>query len=418
MKDVYTVAIIGVGCRGGDTYGRIMNEYNGRYKIVALCDISTERLERFSKEFGVEKENLFTDENEFFKVRRADVLVIGTQDKDHYRQALKAFKLKYDVLLEKPITDKKRECIKLLKAQKKSGSKTAVGHVLRYSPSFMKVKELLESGKIGRLVAINALERVIYWHQAHSFVRGHWRNSNTSCAMILAKCCHDLDLLQYYAKSKCKTISSIGDLVHFKKENAPEGATERCLDCPHCSTCPYSAKKFYIDDYIRDGMPKMVFFNALVNPPHTIERLENALRTGPYGRCVYFCDNNVVDHQLVNMEFENGVKASLTMTGFTADGCRRYNFFGTHGEILLDGQTGYVELKLFTGEVEKYDIKVLDENGYGHAGGDFGLVTQLTKSLDGDEDMATTLTASIESHLMGILAEKSRIKGGKCLKIH
>ena len=419
MGKIYTVAIIGVGARGADAYGWQINDAKDRFNIVALCDLRQERLERYGNRWNVPENARFTDENEFFKEKRADLLLVSTQDKDHVRHCLKGFALGYDIMTEKPLTDKKEECEMLLDAQKKSGKKALVCHVLRYAPAFVKAAEIINSGAIGKLVAINALERVGYWHQAHSYVRGNWRNTNSSAPMILAKCCHDLDLLQYYAKSKCESISSVGDLVYFKKENAPEGAAERCTDCKYVDTCPYSAKHIYIDVWHNRNCPTDIWpYNVVSTPPHTEEKLYESIKTGPYGRCVYHCDNNVVDHQLTTMTFENGVKATLTMTGFTAPGGRRYHFHCTLGELVLDELESRLTIQKYGEEVQAIDLAELDDGGYAHGGGDYFLIQTLYDVLEGNVSAATSFDASIESHLMGIYAEESRLQGGKLMQVH
>ena len=411
---IYTVAILGVGARGADIYGRILMTQPEKFKICALCDLREERLSVFSKEFGVDKENLFTSEEEFFKEKRADVLLITTQDADHVRHAIKAFEVGYDILVEKPLTDNKRECKKLLAAQKKYNKKALVCHVLRYAPAFVKAYEVIERGEIGDLVSIEALERVGYWHQAHSFVRGNWRSTKYTAPMILAKCCHDLDLLQYYAKSKCKTISSVGSLKLFRAENAPEGAARRCTECKYIDTCPYSAKKIYIDMWHSEGAPVDTWpYNIITQAPLDENKLQKAIENTPYGRCVYFCDNNVVDHQTTQITFENGIKASLNMTGFTANGGRRINFFGTIGELILEEESNTLLLKKFGKSPEVIEITVKETGGYQHGGGDVYLIEELYNTLEGKDNPATTLEASVESHLMGIYAEKSRLHGGK-----
>ena len=422
----YSVAIIGVGARGANVYGRLLMQFPKRFRIVALCDVREQRLESFGKEFGVAVENRFTDEDEFFKEKRADLLVIATQDSDHVRHCLKAFEKGYDILMEKPITEKKEECEAVLKAQEKSGCKALICHVLRYAPAFLTVAELIDSGAIGRLVAIDALERVTYWHQAHSYVRGNWRTTKETAPMILAKCCHDLDLIQYYAKSKCKSVSSVGELTFFNKANQPEGAADRCLQCKYVETCPYSAKVLYLDRWKKAYSPEDYWpYNVVVSAPVTEEKLTNALRSGPYGRCVFACDNDVVDHQLTLMSFENGVKATLTMTAFTTDDKsdlyglgRRMNFHGTLGEIILDELEDAVELMVFGQEKQVFKINALGDNGYGHGGGDFYLIKELCDMLDGNAKASTSLTASIESHLMGICAEESRLKDGVRVLVH
>lgn len=422
MCKIYTVAIIGAGGRGGDAYGNIIHTQKDKFKIVALCDLKKERMERFGEKFGVAAENRFTDENEFFAVKRADVLVIATQDKDHVRQAVKAFSLGYDVLLEKPISSEKDELEKLIAAQKKYGKKALVCHVLRYAPAFMKAAELIDEGAIGKLVAINALERVTFWHQAHSYVRGNWRKAEDTSPMIMAKCCHDLDLLQYYAGAKCKTISSVGDIAFFKRENAPEGCAERCVNCKYKDSCSYSAKKIYLDWWVVQGKKEDVWpFNIIAEAPLTQEKIEKAIETGPYGRCVFACDNDVVDHQIVEMQFENGVKAELTMTGFTKLCGRRITFFGTQGNITLDESENKIMVDKFTldeNDSETIQINVLNENGYGHGGGDYGIVNTLYDILEGKTSNRTSLEESVESHLMAIAAEESRVQGGKLIEIH
>ena len=419
MGKIYTVAIIGVGARGADAYGWQIHDAKDRFKIVALCDLREERLERYSKKFEVPQDALFTDENEFFKEKRADLLLVATQDKDHVGHCLKGFALGYDIMTEKPLTDNKQECEMLLEAQKKSGCKALVCHVLRYAPAFVKAAEILNSGVIGKLVAINALERVAYWHQAHSYVRGNWRNTNSSAPMILAKCCHDLDLLQYYANSKCTSIASMGDLSYFTKENAPEGCAERCCDCKYVKSCPYSAERIYIDVWKQRDCPIDIWpYNVLTTPPITEEKLREALQNGPYGRCVYHCDNNVVDHQLTTMTFANGVKATLTMTGFTAPGGRRYQFHCTLGELVLDETEGRLTIHKYGEDAENINLAQLEDSGYAHGGGDVFLIKTLYDVLEGTAAAATSFDASIESHLMGICAEESRLEGGKLVRIH
>ena len=426
QEKLYTVAIIGVGARGGNVYGRLMCQFPNRFRIVALCDKRQERLDAFGAEFQVDEKLRFADEEEFFKEKRADLLVIATQDKDHVEHCLKAFERGYDILMEKPITDKKEECKAVLSAQKKYGCKALICHVLRYAPAFLKVAELIDDGKIGRLVAINSLERVTYWHQAHSYVRGNWRTTKETAPMILAKCCHDLDLIQYYAKSKCKSVSSVGGLTYFTPENAPKDSAKRCTDCKLVESCPYSAKKLYIDRWKKAYSPEDYWpYNVLVAAPVTEEKLWDALKNGPYGRCVFACDNDVVDHQLTQMSFENGVKACLTMTAFTTDDQselyglgRRMTFHGTLGEIILDELDDSVCLQVFGQAKQVFKINALGDMGYGHGGGDFYLIKELCDMLDGNSNSSTSLEASIESHLMGIYAEESRLQDGKLLYIH
>lgn len=412
----FTVAILGCGNRGGDTYGNLLTE-SGKFTVAALCDRDKARLAYYGARFGGE---MFSDEEEFFAKKRADVLVVATMDRDHVRQGIRGLELGYDLLLEKPISDSKEECEALLAAQKRSGGKVLVCHVLRYAPAFVLVEKLLRAGKIGQLVEIQALEQVAYWHMAHSFVRGNWRRRDETAPMILAKCCHDLDLLQFYAGSRAKTVSSVGDLAYFKPENAPLGAQKRCLTCPLVETCPYSAKRIYIDTWKEGGCKPSIWPHIQITSayPLTEKALYEALETGPYGRCVYACDNDVVDHQLVEIAFENGVKATLTMMGFTAGCGRIMRFHGTLGEIVLDELGDTVRLLPFGGKEEVYSISALGAVDSGHGGGDAGLCNMLYEVLSGGGTEGTSLAASIESHLMAFAAEDSRKMGGACISVH
>ena len=417
MSKIFTVAIIGVGGRGGYAYGTLMADMPDKFKISALCDINTEKLSYFAGKFGVPSDGLFTNEVTFFEKKRADALIISTQDKDHVRHAKLAFNLGYDILIEKPITSDKEELEELLALGEKTGCKALVCHVLRYAPAYTKIAELIEGGKIGRLVCINAIEQVGYLHQSQSFVRGSWRRESDSAPMILAKCSHDLDLIQYYIGSTCETLSSVGELSYFKEENAPQGAADRCLECRYADTCHYSAKTYYLDAWMRQRT-EVYPYNVVCHAPITEERMVESLKHGPYGRCVYKCDNDVVDHQLTQMTFKNGVKASLTMIGFTRHCGRRFEFFGTDGQITLDEVRGFIRVSPF-GEAE-HEIKISDLTPEGtiHGGGDLGLVLALYDTLSGHATEQTSLTRSAESHLIGIAAEHSRKLGGALVNVH
>lgn len=415
----FSVAILGGGSRGLDTYANFMNK-TGHFDIVAVCDVRPVRLELAHEEYNVKKENCFLKEEEFFKEKRADVLVIATQDQDHVRQAIKALELGYDVLLEKPITPKKEECLALLDAQKKYNHKVVVCHVLRYAPVYLHVAKLINDGVIGKLIDIHAIEQVSFWHIAHSFVRGNWRNSDTTSPMILAKCCHDMDLLQFYANSKCKTVSSIGSLSFFKKENQPKDASNRCQTCKYIDTCPYSAKYVYVQRWKNAKCPETMWPQNVVCTEHplTEEKIIKAYESNDYGRCVFDCDNNVVDHQETNILFENGVTANLCMTGFTGSNGRIYKFHGTYGEIDLDEERRELIIKRYAQKDEVITFSQLPDVTGGHGGGDMGLVNAFYQALLSQENLCTTLESSIESHLMAFAAEESRLHDGEMIVLH
>lgn len=406
------VSCIGLGHRGFG-YLEEMQKYPDVFEIVSLCETNEVRLNQGKEKFGVKPEMCFKDENDFFKTKISDLVIVSTQDQQHVGHAIKALRLGCDVLCEKPISNRESECRKLLKVQQETGKNVFVCHVLRYSPAFFTVKKMIDDGEIGRLIMIDSIENVGFYHQAHSFVRGNWRNSIETSPMVIAKCCHDLDLLTWYAKSKCKSISSIGELTYFKKENQPEGAASRCLNCKFKETCPYSAYSIYMiekhgqREYITDERPV------------TDEAVMKALENGPYGRCVFECDNNVVDHEITMMTFENGIQANLRFTAFTKHIARCMKFYGTKAELILDEENEQIILKPF-GPKEQTIIPVqtLNVRGYNHGGGDTGIIIALRDfySGNGRNDMST-LEASTESHLMGFAAEKSRVHGGKVIQI-
>lgn len=410
MGKVFKVACIGLGHRGM-CYLERMFEQKEHYEVVAVCDKNHERVEIAKEEFGLKEDACFYDEESFFQKKRGDVLIVATQDRDHVPHCLKALKLGYDILCEKPISGLKSEVEELMAAERIYKKKIFVCHVLRFAPAFDKVKEQIDSGVIGDLVLVDSIENVGFRHQAHSFVRGNWRNSDETSPMILAKCCHDLDLLVWYIGSKCDSLSSMGDLRYFKKENQPKGASDRCQNCIYRGKCVYDAYRVYLKDQFWGR--KMITDVR----PITDEAIKDALDKGPYGRCVFACDNNVVDNETTVMHFQNGVNANLRMTAFTYRGGRIMKFYGTLGEIDLDEERGFIEIMPFGKEVERIEISTLVDAVSGHGGGDDGLVKAFYEYLVSDKEGGTTLEASIESHLMAFTAEESRLAGGKLLKV-
>ncbi len=434
MNKIFTVSILGCGSRGREAYGNNFYLLPDKFKITCLCDINPKQIEIAKSSWGVADENCFLSPEEFLKEKRSDALVIATQDRDHVDMCIRALELGYDVLLEKPITPIKEDLYRLLDAQKKYGGKVVVCHVLRYAPAFVKIKELLDSGVIGKTVCIDWIEQVAYWHIAHSFVRGNWHSEQQTSPMILAKCCHDLDLLQYYAESKCETVFSFGDVVFFNRENQPKGASDRCQNCKYKDECVYSAERLYVakrefdfdrieqlpkdkDDARKQGWP----FNVVdLSRPITTESIRNAYENSDYGKCVFACDNDVVDYQTVSMKFANGIVANLTMTGFTQFPGRKMTFHGTLGEIEMDEENDYIRVSRYGKGTETLSVKQLMRDAvkedFGHGGGDVMLVRDFYNALCGNE-LETTLERSVESHLMGLAAEESR-KTGQACKVH
>ncbi len=421
MSTPITFAICGCGARGLDAYAPYQRQHPEEMKIVAGADVRPERLALLRERYSVPPERCFdSDEALLAQPRLADVMIVATQDRQHVSAALKALDKGYHVLLEKPISPDLAQCRALLDKARETGRAVVVCHVLRYTKFYAALKDLLDRGEVGKVETIDATEHVAYWHQAHSFVRGNWRNDRETSPMILQKSCHDMDILRWLAGEPCLKVQSFGSLDHFKAENAPEGAALRCLDgCACKDACPYDAEKIYITDPrtgIRGrgaGWP----CGVLASEPNE-EKIWDALRTGPYGRCVFHCDNNVVDHQTVSLEFANHIYATFTMTAFTQDCHRSIKVTGSQGEIEGDMEQNVLHLRRFGRPEETIDLR--EEGGAysGHGGGDFGLMAAFCRLIaQGGADGLTGIGASVESHVMALAAEASRLDGGRTITL-
>lgn len=326
-----TAIVIGAGARGR-TYASYSEHYPNSLKIVGVADINTERKEYMKNLYRIPDEHCFSDWKEVFNVPKfADAVIIATPDNLHYAPALKAMAAGYDLLLEKPVAQSIKECTDILKYAKRYDRIVGICHVLRYAPYFIALKKVLDSGKIGELVSIQHMECIRYHHMAHSYVRGNWKSSKDTTPIIIAKSCHDMDMMRWLVNKPCKSVSAYGGLKLFKRENAPDGSTERCLDCPVESQCPYSAKKIYLQRrqflYVFD-IPD----NDCKNHKYDSLILDK-LRTSDYGRCVYRCDNDQCDHFVASLEFDNNITGAFSMEAFTATGGRLTRVMGTKGWI-------------------------------------------------------------------------------------
>ena len=408
LKTVEAI-MIGAGQRGAQVYGAFAERNPKDIKFVAVAEPNAERREAFCRDHGIAAENAVEDWKELLaRPKMADCVFVCTQDNEHIEPAMIAIDAGYHVVMEKPMSRNAAELRALQAKAEEKGRLVTVCHVLRYTPFFSKVRELLRSGVIGKLQSIQQIENVAYWHQAHSFVRGNWRREDETSPMILAKSCHDMDIMLWMADSHCTKVSSFGSLGHFNAENAPEGAPEYCLDgCPHADDCPYNAEHIYLQS---KGVHVPVI-RKVVSLEDTDESVREALRRGPYGRCVYHCDNNVVDHQVVNLEFENGVTASFTMTAFTWEGGRTIKVMGTHGQIVGDVESDFIEVTRFVNG-EKTIIH-MNADPEGHSGGDKGFMRDVVRQMqsDGAYTGRTQVSSSVESHLIALAAEESRVSG-------
>lgn len=412
------VALAGLGSRGKDTYAPAAFLFPDKMEIAAIADIVPEKVECVAEKYQIPPEACYASAEEMLEQEKlADIMFICTQDRQHVGHAIPALKKGYHLLLEKPISPDLEECREILKVANEYDRKVVVCHVLRYTPIYSKLKEVIDSGVIGDVVSVMSIENVGWWHQAHSFVRGNWRNSDETSPMILQKCCHDMDLLLWLTGKTCESVSSFGNINLFKKDKAPEGAALRCMDgCQVKEHCPYDAEKIYMTNKrtgILNGRTGWPLDVLAINP--SVETITEAIKTGPYGRCVYHCDNNVVDHQVVNMNMTDGTTISHTMTAFTATGSRYAKFMGTMGEIVADMSANTIEITEFGKETEVIDVTTLATDFSGHGGGDNRMVEELLDMIiEGTEPTirTTSLNRSMESHYSAMAAEESRLAGG------
>ncbi len=407
------VVIIGAGQRGHDVYAKLLSEYND-VNIKAVAERDPKRLKRFVRTYNIPGNMAFNDWQDLFDSGiKADGAIISTMDTMHVGPALAAIESGYDILLEKPIATNMEDIMKIANLSDRKGKNVVVAHVLRYTPFFAKLKSILANGIIGEVVGVNLNEKIGYFHFAHSYVRGNWRNTEEACPSILAKNSHDMDILCYLLDDNCEYLSSMGSLHYFKKENAPADSAERCLSCPEETekNCPYSAKKIYLSD--STDWPVSVISDDL-----SYEGRKHALEFGQYGKCVFRCDNNVVDHQIVNMKFSKGVDVSFSMSAFTQGHYRSIRIFGSEGEIFaVLGKTAKIEIKRFVDNIDLNKVVEISHES-GHGGGDGGIVEHFVRILKKQENTSlSSVFRSVESHLMSLSAEESRKNEGALVKM-
>ena len=375
-------------------------------QVVGLAEPDPIRRERFLSEHDMAPEMVFHDWQSLLESGRqlAPTVINCTMDRLHFESTMRMLDLGYDVLLEKPMAPVLEENLRLVKKAEESGRLLQICHVLRYTPFWQALRAVVQSGALGKIISVSHRENLIYYHMAHSFVRGNWRQESTSGPMILSKCCHDFDVLLWILQQRVAWLQSFGSLSHFRPENAPEGATERCTDpCPAADSCKYEATKLYARD--GEGWPQ----NAVSYVPTSAVRLEQ-LKTDWYGRCVYLCDNDVVDHQAVNMEMADGTTVTLVMNGQSDEECRTMRWDGTKATVYGKFSSRGHEIRVrhhLSGEVE--DVPVIARDSSGHGGGDYGIVRSFVNTLKGQpDDSVTTARESLESHLLAFAAEESR----------
>ena len=402
------LVVFGFGARGVG-YANFAKAYPQKFELVAIIEVNEKRIEKAKQEHP--NARIFTDYHNFLDAKiAADIVAVCTQDEDHKEHSIAMMQAGYDLLLEKPIANNKEDCLAIYEASVKYNKKVVVCHVLRYTPFYSSLKRLIDSGELGDVVTINASENVGYFHQAHSFVRGPWRNKAQSSPMILAKCCHDMDILRYLMGEKCISVNSYGGLYYFKEENAPKGCAAYCSECKY-SDCTYKAQTLYTTPGIK---PFSAYFTLRCEDEEILEDLKGT----QYDKCVFKTDNDVVDHQVTIMQFANGKTACHTMTAFSREIYRDIKIHGTKAELYGVVEDNSYEIRYFGGEVKKVTIDLSAVNVGGHMGGDFFLMNSLYNVLNGEVGEGVTyLDVSIESHLMSFAAEESRLQNGKTEKI-
>ncbi|WP_350299234.1 Gfo/Idh/MocA family protein [Peribacillus frigoritolerans] len=411
MKQM-TAIIIGAGDRGVRAYAPYALEYPNELKITGVAEPNKERRTKFQQEHNISNENSYEAWEDAFNSGRkiADVAIICTLDRNHFKPTMKALELGYHVLLEKPMSPDPMECIAMEQAAQKYNRHLTICHVLRYTEFWATIKKIISSGEIGEVVSLQLNENVEVMHMSHSFVRGNWNNKERTSPMILQKSCHDMDIISFVIDKECKRISSYGSLMHFKEENAPIGAPKRCLDgCPVEHECPFHAGRYYLGE--GKGWARKF------TEDYTNEGIIKALNETPFGKCVYRSDNNVVDHQVVNMEFEGGATATFSMCGFTREQTRIVQIMGTKGEIRGNMEENSISIFNF---LTKHETIIRFDNPIGgHGGGDNSIIRTFLREIQygNKQDSVSSVLASVRSHLMAFAAEESRLKQGQSINI-
>lgn len=461
-KKTITAIMIGAGARGMTVYGEYALKRPGKLKFVAIAEPIRARREKFAQLHEIPANKCFTSwEKLLQKEKLSEIAFICTQDQMHIQPTIMALDLGYNVLLEKPMAHTLEGCIEIAKKVEETGKTLGISHVLRYTNFFSTIKDAIQKGLLGEIVNISHHENISWFHMAHSFVRGNWRNVKSSSPMILAKCCHDLDLLFWLVGDLPKKISSFGSLIHFNLDNAPKNSPKYCVEgCPIEETCLYYAPRIYIDiipmiQLLEKSGKKGFKFLANLRKNHLqiltglsksinlLQRLRywrdwpveplysglpeestedysdetkmKILKTSPYGRCVYKCDNDVVDHQVVNIEFENKVTGNLTMHGFSEQEGRTLRIDGTKATLIGQFFNAGQKITLFdhfSGTEKVIFSQQLSLDSSGHGGGDFALIDAFLETLvdDGQAQPLTNANESLESHLMAFAAEESRLE--------
>ena len=406
-----TLAVIGAGERSECYLAAFEKYYPGQYRVVAVADPDKAKQADYQKRYGIPDSMVFDGYASIIKEKRlADVAILATLDDMHYVPAIALIEAGYDLILEKPIAISLEESIAIGEAARRHPDQlVAVCHVLRFTPFFRTIKQIIDSKELGEVIDIQHNENVGYFHFAHSYVRGNWRNTRDSAPFIVAKCCHDMDILLYLLGDKhCKSLSSFGELSFFNEAHYDEATmAPRCINCPREKECPFDCVRIY-------KVPMIATVPLDCSSPEAIQK---TFSTSPYGRCVFHSDNNVPDHQVVAMEFEGGVTASFNVSAFTKYTERTIKVMCEYGEIRGRGNTNEIEvIRWDSDEIKTIKIPASEIEG-GHDGGDEGFVRDFMDCYGSSKGFASRIELSIESHVMAFASELSRLESGKSIDI-
>ena len=452
MSPALTAILIGAGNRGYEAYGAYALAHPDEMRFVAVAEPHPARRERFARAHAIPADAQFSTWEELLsKGQMAGAALVCTLDRLHVEPAVAALQAGYDVLLEKPMATTLPDCLRLVQTAERTRRLLQICHVLRYSPFFSALHDILQSGRLGQVITVEHRENVAYWHMAHSYVRGNSRNSTVESPMILSKCCHDLDVLVWNL-GPCRRLSSFGALTHYREENAPAGAPERCTDgCPAAASCPWYAPRLYLHivpllhvahsspllwerwaaRLILDwpwlaslarrtipGLQAALDYRgwpvSVISEDMDAQARQRALETGPYGRCIYRCDNNVVDHEVVSMEMTSGATVTLTMHGHSHREGRTMRYDGTRATLFATYYPNDHEIQIHdhhSGRVSTLRFPIGVAGAAGHAGADHKLMAGFVRAVRDPACALTTARESLQSHLLAFAAEEARLQG-------
>lgn len=426
MRAPVELTMVGAGLRGAQCYGPVALRHPDELRFVEVVEPNAVRRRQFAQDHGIPEDRAYPGVAEWLASRRrSQAAVIATPDRQHVGPAVAALEAGYEVLMEKPMAPTPETCVELVRTAHRLGRILQVCHVLRYTAFFRRLHEIVRSGVLGELITVEHRENIASWHMAHSYVRGAYADTSTSSPLLLAKACHDLDVMAWNLGDPCVRVSSVGSLRHFRPEHAPAGAPARCTDgCPVESQCEFSALHVYLGEEDPDTAygwrPRTPFSWMPLSEGGTFDPATGMLTEtaadrlaelahGPYGRCVYRCDNDAVDNQVVTMELASGATALLVVQGHSDTDERTMRYDGTSATLFgRFGDFSPSELTLRhhrSGEVE--DLPVQAVPGL-HGGGDVGLMRDFAACLRGEAPTQSEAAEALESHLLGFAAETAR----------